>query len=86
MIAEDAVSATVPEEDEHNVAKNKRARKVQLQSSNAQETGKPAQPDLMPRMTSRERHGNQILRDSMKEMAGMSQASEPAADRHFAAT
>ena len=33
MIAEDT---TVPEEDEQNVAKNKRARKVQLQSSNAQ--------------------------------------------------
>ena len=33
MIAEDA---TVQEEDEQNVAKNKHARKVQLQSSNAQ--------------------------------------------------
>ena len=83
MIAEDA---TAPEEDEHNVAKNKNARKVHVQSRTAQETSKQAQPDLMPRMTSRERHGNQILRDSMKEMATMSQASEHAADRRFEAT
>lgn len=74
MIVEDGTEA----EHEHTFGNIKRARKGQSQSSSAQEAShsEQAQPDLMPRMTSRVQHGNQILRDSMQEMAAITRASE----------
>ena len=72
-------------DDPDSVARTKRARLVQKQSINSQppSDSKQAQPDLVPRMTTKERHGQQVLRESMQEMTAMNDRSEQAADRRF---
>lgn len=74
-----------------SAAKNKRVRMASKQNIDAIDSlppsdSKQAQPDLVPRMTSKERHGHQILRDNMQEMAAISEASERATDVRFEAS
>lgn len=74
-----------------SAARNKRARMASMQQIDAIDTlppsdSKQAQPDLVPRMTSRERHGHQILRNHMQQMAAISEASERATNVRFEAS
>lgn len=68
-----------------SAAKNKRVRMASKQQIDAIDSlppndSKQAQPDLVPRMTSKERHGQQILRDHVQQLAAISEASELATD------
>ena len=70
-------------DDPHSIARTKRACLVQKQSINSRPPSDSKQPDLVPRMTTKERHCQQVLRESMQEMTAIDDRSEQAADHRF---
>lgn len=68
----------------NRIARNKR-KKTELDTDFMTATARPnAQPDLCPRLTAKERHGNQTLQQHMSLMHSMHEKSEQAEEKRYA--